>query len=493
MQKTVIAIAAVVALLPLGVRAQNTGQDVGSVIGAAAAAMGTTSLESIQYSGTGSTNPTGQAYTSGGPWPRFTVTKYVMSVNYAVPVMRQELIRIDDQVPTRGGGAGPFNPATGQGSIRPIPGDIIQNQTIDGRTEVGAINIWLTPHGFLKGAAANAATAKSSTVDGKRVVSFVAFGKYTVTGTLSDRSLVERVETRMDVSFTGDTLFEGIYSEYRDFGGVKFPMHIVQRQGGYPTLELRVADVQPNSPAAREVRSNPPRGGGPPATPGAAASEAARGEPEKIADGVWFMTPGAEGSILVEFNDYLVLVEAPGNDAQTMATIADVKRMRPGKPIKYVVNTHHHADHAGGLRAYVAEGIPIITHDTHKRYYEQQIFRNPHTLNPDRLARAPRAPVIEAAGDKRVLTDGSMTMEIHLMRGQPHSEGLLMVYIPKEKLLIQADAFAPRPGAKPLPAPSPYTVNLVDNIARLKLDVARVVHVHGGITPFADVLKAAGR
>jgi glyoxylase-like metal-dependent hydrolase (beta-lactamase superfamily II) len=358
---------------------------------------------------------------------------------------------------------------------------------------VGAINIWLTPHGFLKGAAANAATARTSTVRGKRVLSFTAFGKYTLTGTLSDRSLVERVETRMDVSFTGDTRFEGIYSEYRDFGGVKFPMHIVQRQGGYPTLEVRVADVQPNSPAALEVRGNPPRGGGPPATPGAPAPAASRVEPEKIADGVWFMTPGAEGSILVEFNDYVVLVEGPGGDAQTLATLADVKRMRPDKPIKYVVNTHHHADHAGGLRAFVAEGIPIITHDSHKRYYEQQIFSNPHTLNPDRLARAPRAPVIEAMQDKRVLTDGTMTLEIHLMRDQPHSEGLLMVYIPKEKLLIQADAFAPRPGAKPLPAPSPYTVNMVDNVARLKLDVARVVHVHGGITPFADVLTAAGR
>jgi len=493
MQKIVIAIAAAVAFLPLQIRAQKTVPDVAAVIGAAAAAMGTANLEAIQYSGTGSTNPTGQAFTSGGPWPRFTVTKYVMSVNYTVPVMRQELVRIDDQVPTRGGGAGGFNPATGQGGIRPIPGDIVQNQTTDGRNEVGAINIWLTPHGFLKGAAANAATARTSTVRGKRVLSFTAFGKYTLTGTLSDRSLVERVETRMDVSFTGDTLFEGIYSEYRDFGGVKFPMHIVQRQGGYPTLEVRVADVQPNSPAALEVRGNPPRGGGPPATPGAPAPAASRVEPEKIADGVWFMTPGAEGSILVEFNDYVVLVEGPGGDAQTMATLADVKRMRPDKPIKYVVNTHHHADHAGGLRAFVAAGIPIITHDSHKRYYEQQIFSNPHTLNPDRLARAPRAPVIEAMQDKRVLTDGTMTLEIHLMRDQPHSEGLLMVYIPKEKLLIQADAFAPRPGAKPLPAPSPYTVNMVDNVARLKLDVARVVHVHGGITPFADVLKAAGR
>ena len=218
-----------------------------------------------------------------------------------------------------------------------------------------------------------------------------------------------------------------------------------------------MADVQPNSPAALEVRGNPPRGGGPPATPAAPATTAARVEPEKIADGVWFMTPGAEGSTLVEFNDYVVLVEGPGSDAQTLATIADAKRMCPNKPIKYVVNTHHHADHAGGLRAYVAEGIPIITHETHKRYYEQQIFRNPHTLNPDRLARAPRAPIIETMKDKRVLTDGNMTLEIHLMRGQPHSEGLLMVYIPKEKLLIQADAYAPRPGAQAAAGPESHS------------------------------------
>ncbi len=95
--------------------------------------------------------------------------------------------------------------------------------------------------------------------------------------------------------------------------------------------------------------------------------------------------------------------------------------------------------------------------------------------------------------DKRVLTDGDMTLEIYLMRDQPHSEGMLMAYIPKEKLLIQADAYAPRPGAPPLPAPSPYTINLVDNVARLKLDVARVAHIHGGINPYSEVVAAAGR
>jgi glyoxylase-like metal-dependent hydrolase (beta-lactamase superfamily II) len=105
----------------------------------------------------------------------------------------------------------------------------------------------------------------------------------------------------------------------------------------------------------------------------------------------------------------------------------------------------------------------------------------------------PRAPMIETVKDKRVLTDGNMTLEVHLLRGNFHAEGLLVAYIPKEKLLIQADAFIPRPGVPPLPSPSPYTVNLVENVEKLKLDVARVVQIHGGIDSWDTVLKAAGR
>ena len=136
--------------------------------------------------------------------------------------------------------------------------------------------------------------------------------------------------------------------------------------------------------------------------------------------------------------------------------------------------------------------IPILTHATQRRYYEQEIFKNPHTLGPDRLARAPRAPILETVGDKRLLTDGQMTLELHLVRGNLHSEGLLMAYVPQAKLLIQADAFAPRPGVPPLPSPSPYTVNLLQNIQRLKLDVERIAHVHGGVDSFAALVKAAG-
>jgi glyoxylase-like metal-dependent hydrolase (beta-lactamase superfamily II) len=470
----------------------QTQQDAATVIEAATKTMGTATLQSIRYTGSGSNNSVGQAFTSGGPWPRFKVTKYVALVNYTVPTMRQEIVRIDNESPPRGGGAGPFNPNTGQGGIRPIPGDIIQNQNFDGRNEIGSLNIWLTPHGFLKGALANGHAGISGTRGTKKLVTFTAFNKYTVTGTINEQNQVEHVETRIDVGFTGDTVIEATYSDYKDFGGVKFPMHVVQQQGGYPVLDIVVTDVEPNSSAALDFRGNPQRGGaGTSPVPGTGTT--IQIQTEKIADGLWFLNSGAPQSLLVEFKDYVVIIEAPTGDERSMATIAETKRMFPNKPIKYVVNTHHHSDHAGGIRAYVAEGIPIITHESHRRYYEQEIFKNPHTLNPDRLARMPRAPVIEAVKDTRILTDGNMTLELHLVRGNLHSEGLLMAYVPKQRLLIQADTFTPRPGVPPLPSPSPYTTNIVDNVERLKLNVEQVAHVHGGVDSWKDVLKAAGR
>jgi hypothetical protein len=213
-------------------------------------------------------------------------------------------------------------------------------------------------------------------------VTFTAFGKFPVTATLDDKNLVERVETLVDNVFTGDTPLDGTYSDYRDFDGIRVPMHVVMREAGSPVLDIAVAQVRPNSSDAVAVVARAIST--PPAAPPAAGP---RPPPLRIADGIWQLTPNGEGSILVEFKDYVVMVEGPISDAVTAASIEAAKQLAPGKPIRYVINTHHHADHAGGLRAYVAEGIPIITHESHRKYYEEQIFRNPHSLNPDRLAR----------------------------------------------------------------------------------------------------------
>jgi len=448
------------------------------ILTTASSAMGATNLQSIQYSGSGSSFTVGQAPGPGAPWPRFELTKYVASVSYApLPMMREETVRRDVDFPPRGGGAGPFIAATGQGGMRPIPGDVIQNVVRNGRNDAALALIWSTPHGFLKGAVANKARVKGRTIS-------YAVGKHIVTGTLNQQNLVESVETTLANTVLGDVPVRIVFSGYKDFSGVKFPSRIVQTQAGHPTLDLTVSDVQPNNTAANELSL----AARPPAAP---ASSPVKTEPQKIADGVWFLDGGAPMSVLVEFSDHAIIIEGPQNDERTEATIAAVKQLLPSKPIRYVVNTHQHFDHSGGIRGYAASGIPILTHEKNKPYWAQ-IFKNPFTLEPDLLARSSRSPVIETVGEKRVLSDSSMTMELHHLQENLHDETLLVAYLPKQKLLVQADAFHPRPGAKPLAAPPPFTVNLVENIRRLKLDVERVVHLHGGIDSMATVNVAAG-
>lgn len=473
--KRILSLALVGALFSL---VAARAQDAGSVIAAAAKAMGTPGVQSIQYSGTGSVFMMGQNFTPESPWPRFRVTKYNAGVRYDTPGFRDELVRIDDEKPARGGGAGGFNAATGQGGMRPILGEQTQVRQLTPRTDNGQLQIWMTPHGFLKAAAAN--DAKLGSAGGRRTVSFVARNKYTVTGTLNDQNLVERVETRIDNTMLGDMLVEVVYSGYKSFEGVQFPTRIVERQGGHPTLDITVSDVRPNGAATLQIPDNPPAGN----------AEGAAAKSEKLGDGVWIVTAGLN-SVLVEFTDYLVVVEALGNDARSHAVIAEVKRLVPGKPIRYLVNTHAHFDHSGGVRAFAAEGATIVTQQVNKPFLEK-VLALPHQINPDSLAKASRRTTVEGFGDKRIFTDAMNTLELHHVRGNLHHDGLLMAYLPKQKVLVQADAFHPRPGAKPYPAPPQFTVNFYDNIRRLKLDVAQVLHIHGGTDPIAVVARAAG-
>ena len=441
-------------------------QDARTTIAAASKAMGGDSLNTIEFSGSGTDFTLGQAYSGTSPWPKFVDKTYTRQIDFRVPASKMDRIRMQGENPPRGGGQ------------QPVRGEQPQNQTIivNANTPwVQQLEIWMLPHGFLRAATANNATTTSQTVGGKKytVVSFTGQNKAMVNGYLNDQNLVERVETRIDNPVLGDTPFEAIYSDYRDFGGVKFPMHIVQRQGGYPILDLTINDVKPNAPVTIQAQG---RAGGPPAAaPGAAASAAPS---EKLSDGVYLIL-GGYASVAVDMKDHILIIEGATNDERANAVIAEAKRLIPNKPIRYVVNTHQHFDHSGGLRAFVAEGATVITHEAHKPYYEK-VWAAPHALNPDRLAMTPRKPTIETVREKKVLTDGNHVVELHHIQGSGHNAGLLVAYLPKEKILIEADAFNP-PADKNAPVaqpPSPYTLNLVSNMQRLKLDVTRIIPIH---------------
>jgi glyoxylase-like metal-dependent hydrolase (beta-lactamase superfamily II) len=371
------------------------------------------------------------------------------------------------------------NPPRGGGQ-QPVRGEQPQNQTIvvNANTPwVQQLEIWMMPQGFLRAAAAGNSTVKPQTVGGKKytVVSFMGQNKAAVNGYVNDRNMVERVETWIDNPVLGDTQFEAVYSDYKDFGGVKFPMHIVQRQGGFPILDLTVSDVKPNAPVTIQAQG---RAGGAPAAAAAPAAPTPGAPSEKVADGVYLIL-GGYASLAVDFKDYIVIIEGATNDERANAVIAEAKRLIPNKPIRYVVNTHQHFDHSGGLRAFVAEGATVITHEVNKPYYEK-IWAAPHTLNPDRLAMSPRKATFETMTEKKVLTDGNHVIELHHLQGSGHNQGLLVAYLPKEKVLVEADAFNP-PADKNAPVlqpVSPYTLNIVDNIKRLKLTVDRIIPIH---------------
>jgi glyoxylase-like metal-dependent hydrolase (beta-lactamase superfamily II) len=227
--------------------------------------------------------------------------------------------------------------------------------------------------------------------------------------------------------------------------------------------------------------------------PDAVRQASVKVETTKVADGVWYLTGGTHHSVVVEMQDHLLVVEGPQNDERATAVIAEVKRSLPNKPIRYVINTHHHFDHAGGLGAFAAEGATIITHNMNKGFFEQS-FAAPRTIQPDKFAQSGKRSTIEGFADKRILSDGTRTVELHHIQGNTHHDGLIMAYLPKEKLLIEADAYTPAPPNAPPPARiNPFSVNLYDNIERLQLSVEQILPIHGRIVPLAELAKAIGK
>jgi len=460
-------------------------QDRTAALEAAARAMGAVNLTAIQYAGSGSIFPFAQSFEPGGPWPRLSAKVYTIAVNYQTPSLRQEIVRAKGEIPPRGGGGQPV--AGDQRQVQVVSGSYAWSESgTTSNPQPGAVRdrlrqLGMTPHGLIK-----AAMASGARVDGN-VISLTLEGQ-DVRVTLNNQNLVERVEYRIDNPVLGDTPVDLTYSQYADYGGVKFPTRIVERQDGFPTLDITIREVRPNAAVSLSVPPNVQQAPPPPPAP-----PAPRVEAQKISEGVWYLSALNYNSVAVEFGDHIVMFEGPQNEARSLAVNELIRKTVPAKPIRHVVNTHHHFDHSGGLRAYVAEGITIITHEMNRPFYEKAWAR-PRTINPDRLAKSPRPAVFETMTTKKVLTDGSRTLELHHIQGNGHNPAIIMGYLPKEKMLLYGDMYNPPPGTDPRdPARSnEYADNLYQNIQRLKLDVAQLVPIHGRIVPFDNLKKAIG-
>jgi glyoxylase-like metal-dependent hydrolase (beta-lactamase superfamily II) len=205
------------------------------------------------------------------------------------------------------------------------------------------------------------------------------------------------------------------------------------------------------------------------------------------------MGGGSHNSVAVEFKDFVTVIEGPLNQQRSLAVIAEVKRTFPGKPIRYLVNTHNHFDHLGGVRTFVAEGATVITDDKNRNFYQRVVLApQSRSLQPDRLSQRPFAPTgpgtleLQTFTDKYTISDGNETIELYHLDGLNHSDNMLIAYLPKEKIAINADLYSPPPAGGNLANVSNNAVVLFRNLKRLKLDVAQHVPIHGNPGGGAD-------
>jgi glyoxylase-like metal-dependent hydrolase (beta-lactamase superfamily II) len=461
---------------------------------AAAKRLAVAATHTMAFTGSGAMFAVGQDFAPTVAWPRMSVEHYSILINYETMSMRQDVVRAMGARMPRGGGV----PFTGeQREIESIGGSYVWDEPIPADPQAGSFpTAWCTPpeaggtapvpapspasrvacmlmlsstpQGFVRAALANNATRRR-TREGTEV-SFVLEGKYRVTGLIDHHDDVARVRTWIEQSIVGDMLVETDYSEYRDFGGVRFPAHIVQLKDGFPSFDLTVASVTAN-PAADIVVPDSIRNA--PAAPITVNSQ-------KVANGVFWLTGGTHHSLAVEMSNYIVLVDTPNGEPRASAVIAKAKELIPEKPIRYVVAMHHHWDHMGGIRTAIDEGATIITHETNRSLLERAA-KAPFTLEPDRLSRSKRPLKLETMNADHTVSDGTRTIKLYTMTNFDHTDDMLLVYLPTEKILAEADAYTPPATATtPLIAPKvPYAAALVANIKRLRLDVQTIVPFHG--------------
>ena len=387
------------------------------------------------------------------------------------------------------------------GSTAITPGTFFQQVTSEQAGGDGAwataLEYYITPWGFLDGADEQGATVTSQRMHGQdlTVLSWSpdhqapSGESYVVNGYIGPDNLVRRVETWVGENILGDMHVVADYADWRDFGGFLAPTRISQTRGGWPFFDVDVTAARANPSdinALAPVPDETPRGFG----PGASEFDITA---EELGDGLYRLTtgPGSYDSLIVEFDDHLMMLEAGQSQARATAYVAEVKRMFPNKPIRYIMVTHPHSDHTGGLPVLVAEGATIIAQENSREFFERA-FSTPRTLLDDALARNPRAVKVETVGEFRSYSDGQRTVEFYHIWPAPHSNALLVAYIPQEKILFQGDFSLPQPGQPG----NDHVQALVPALEALGVvDFDRYINVHASAEPQTKAMlwSAVGR
>lgn len=293
--------------------------------------------------------------------------------------------------------------------------------------------------------------------------------------------LLSKYETLGTDVFSGDVVNETIFTSYRQDGGRAVPTGRIDRRGGEMLNDFKLLDVIFNAQLTDESFKLPDGLKTPAPAPPSQTST-------KYSDNVYTVSAGGYNVLAVGFKDHVFVMETPGSDSVSRQAIAEVKKLFPGKPIKYFAVTHHHDDHAGGARTYIAEGATLIGLPGEKTFFEK-VAKSIFTIDPDSLTQSPQPLKWESiTNGRRVLTDGTMTVELIDIGPGGHTDEMLVAYLPNEKLIFQGDLLN-RPANNDPATINDTTIHFANWLEKSKLTVDRIIGVHGPPSTLDELRK----
>ena len=386
--------------------------------------------------------------------------------------------------------------------------------------ELWQLDLWLNPHGFLKAARLPGANPRAvwrwelgemgrdgATTQPEKmtVVSITVLGKYRVDATINAEHLLQRIHTWVGDPVLGDMNYEHEFAnaDYVDLdNGVRFPTGWHHHAGWDDNFGAQSVTAGHNAFGGTLDQIEANACDDPVSVPDGVRQTTfpVAVDTSELADGVWLLGGTSHNSVAVEFETYVAVIEAPLDEGRNLAVIEEVARLVPDKPIRFLVNTHQHHDHIGGLRTYLHIGATIVTHWKNYDFYTHDVLNYaPRTIEPDMVSLWPPTELAEGYQYETVrenywLNDGTRAMHVSYVQPLAHVEGMLVAYLPNERLLVEADLYDPP--AAPQTTPAEATAanrSLYRHVQRLGLAVETIVPIHGQPAPWSDLASLVGQ
>jgi glyoxylase-like metal-dependent hydrolase (beta-lactamase superfamily II) len=500
--------------------------DPAPLLAATAREIGEADLNCVTFSGTGYAGAVGQTFENAVniDWPRIdSLANYTRTIDWRAGTS----IETFDRKP----GLSPASWKYGLGWQDGTPTQTQTRQThiVNGRqawhidgdgepvagppelAELYQLDLWLNPAGFIKAARLPGANPVAfwrweqleKGRDGNvvqpekvHVVAITMLGKYRVDATINSRNVITRIKTTVSEPALGDFNIEHESTEFVTVGNVKWPTAWHSHHGWDDNWQFYRQSTGHNGYGGAFATLRPNDCGAPVPVPEsvAAATFATSVTWDELADGVYWLGGGPANSYMVEFSDFVAVFEAPGNEQRSLAVIDTIAELAPGKPIRWVVSSHPHFDHIGGLRTYLHIGATIVAHAKNIPFLNRDVLSyEPRTVAPDIVSRWPPTEVsegynYEAVQENYVITDNNRILRIYYVQPLRHVEGMLMAYLPAERIAFQADLFDTHEPPKASQLPSMRA--LATQVERLKLDVETLAPVHGPPVPWRTFEQA---